>query len=180
MTSHPVSSILCSPQPSRIWRTPCLSIPWCCLPTSSSICLAFMPFLLCLARWDLLGGTWLIVYYWLHSWWFMTHFALISPTAFKFQFNSVPLSIGSSGWHERRFSRYLLPVFSVGGLCQQFWQGQGCPLFDVAHPAFSMPTTASPLQVPWGMFLERLSWRVICPNIASVCLLAVANTIIGR
>ena len=31
--SQPVSSIfLCSPLPSGTWRTPGLSIPWCCLP----------------------------------------------------------------------------------------------------------------------------------------------------
>ena len=27
---------------------------------------------------------------------------------------------------------------------EQFWHGQGCPLFDVVHPAFPLPTTASP------------------------------------
>ena len=32
------------------WRTPGLSIPWCCLPTSSSVCLVFFPLSLCLAR----------------------------------------------------------------------------------------------------------------------------------
>ena len=36
------------------------------------------------------------------------------------------------------------PVFSAGGPCEQFWHGQGCPLFDVVHPAFPLPTTASP------------------------------------
>ena len=37
MISQPVSSMfLCSPLPSGTWRTPGLSIPWCCLPTSSS------------------------------------------------------------------------------------------------------------------------------------------------
>ena len=51
MTSQPVSSILpCSPLPSRTLWTPSLSIPWCCLPTSSSVCLVFFPFSLCLAR----------------------------------------------------------------------------------------------------------------------------------
>ena len=29
-------------------------------------------------------------------------------------------------------------------LREQFWQGQGCPLFNVVHPAFPLPTTASP------------------------------------
>ena len=35
-------------------------------------------------------------------------------------------------------------MFSAGGLCEQFWHGLGCPLFDVVHPAFPLPTTASP------------------------------------
>ena len=41
------------------WWTPGLSIPWCCLSTSSSVCLVFFPLLLCLARWfwpDLMNG----------------------------------------------------------------------------------------------------------------------------
>ena len=40
MISQPVSSIFpCPPPPSGTWRTPGLSIPRCCLPTSSSVCL---------------------------------------------------------------------------------------------------------------------------------------------
>ena len=47
------------PLPSGTSRTPGLCIPWCCLPTSSSVCLVFFPLLLCLARrfWpDLMDG----------------------------------------------------------------------------------------------------------------------------
>ena len=44
--------------------------------------------------------------------------------------------------YDRRYSRDSLPAFSVGGHCEQF--GQGCPLSDVVHPAFPLPTTASP------------------------------------
>ena len=52
MISQPVFSIFpCSPLPSATWRTPGLSTPWCCLPTSSSLCLVFFPLSLCLARW---------------------------------------------------------------------------------------------------------------------------------
>ena len=40
----------CSPLPSWTWRTPGLSIPWYCLPTSSSVCLVFFSLTLCLAR----------------------------------------------------------------------------------------------------------------------------------
>ena len=29
--------------------------------------------------------------------------------------------------------------------CEQFWRGQGRPLFDVDHPAFLPPVTASPI-----------------------------------
>ena len=58
--SQPVFSIFpCSPLPSRTCRTPGLSIPWCCLPTSSSVCPVFFPLSLCLARWfwpDLMNG----------------------------------------------------------------------------------------------------------------------------
>ena len=60
MISLPVSSIFpCSPLPSRTRLTPGLSIPSCCLPTSSSVCLVFFPLSLCLARWfspDLMNG----------------------------------------------------------------------------------------------------------------------------
>ena len=60
MISQPVSSIfLCSPLPSWTWQTPCMSIPWFCLPTSSPVCLVFLPLSLCLARWfwqDLMNG----------------------------------------------------------------------------------------------------------------------------
>ena len=60
MISQSVSSIFpCSPLPSGTWRTPGLSIPWCCLPTSSSVCLVFFPLSLYLARWfwpDLMNG----------------------------------------------------------------------------------------------------------------------------
>ena len=51
---------------------------------------------------------------------------------------------GGGGGHEGRFSWDPLPVFSAGGPCEQFWHGQGCPLFNVVHPAFPLPTTASP------------------------------------
>ena len=60
MISQPVSSIfLSSPLPSGTWRTPGLSIPWCCLPISSSVSLVFFPLSLCLARWfgpELMNG----------------------------------------------------------------------------------------------------------------------------
>ena len=60
MNSQWVFSIfLCSPVLSWTWRTPGLLIPWCCLPTSSTVCLVFFPLSLCLGRcfWsDLMNG----------------------------------------------------------------------------------------------------------------------------
>ena len=60
IVSQLVSSIFpCSPLSFGTWRTPDLSIPWCCLPTSSIVCLVFFPLSLCLARWfwpDLMNG----------------------------------------------------------------------------------------------------------------------------
>ena len=48
------------------------------------------------------------------------------------------------GGHEGRFNRDPLQVFSAGGPCEQFWHGQGCPLYDAVHSAFPRPTTALP------------------------------------
>ena len=60
MILQPVFSIFpCSPLPSGTCRTPGLSVPWGCLPTSSFVCLVFFPLSLCLARWfwpDLMNG----------------------------------------------------------------------------------------------------------------------------
>ena len=82
---------------------------------------------------------------------------LLSPTLKKssesVQFSSVldQLDHRRGRGHEGRFSRDPLPVlffffFFAGGPCEQFWHGQGCPLFDVrvVHSAFPLPTTASP------------------------------------
>ena len=44
---------------SETWRTPGLSVPRCCLPSSSFVRLVFFPISLCLARWfwpDLMNG----------------------------------------------------------------------------------------------------------------------------
>ena len=60
ITSQPVSSIfLCSLLPSGTWQTPGLSIRWCCLSTSYSVCIVFFPLSLHLAGWfwpDLMNG----------------------------------------------------------------------------------------------------------------------------
>ena len=36
------------------------------------------------------------------------------------------------------------PVFSAWSYRELFWHGQGRPLYDFVHPAFYLPTTASP------------------------------------
>ena len=41
-------------------------------------------------------------------------------------------------------SAEILLVFSAEGHCEQFWNGRGRPLFDIVHPAFCLPTRASP------------------------------------
>ena len=60
MILQPVFSIFpCSPLPSGTCRIPGLSIPWCCLSTSSFVRLVIFPLSLCLARWfwpDLMNG----------------------------------------------------------------------------------------------------------------------------
>ena len=39
----------------------------------------------------------------------------------------------------------------------QFWHGQGCPVFDVVHPTFPLPTTASPTRVLKDDFGEAVA-----------------------
>ena len=60
MILQPLFSIFpCSPLPSGTWRTPGLSIPWCCLPNSTFVRLVFFSLSLCLAIWfwpDLMSG----------------------------------------------------------------------------------------------------------------------------
>ena len=52
MILQPVFSIFpCSPLASGTCRTPGLSIPWCCLPTSSFVSPVFFPLSLSFARW---------------------------------------------------------------------------------------------------------------------------------
>ena len=48
----------------------------------------------------------------------------------------------------RRFSRDPLAVLFEGSCCKQFLHGQRCPLFDVVHPAFPLPTTAETMPKP--------------------------------
>ena len=128
MISQPVSTIfLCSPLPSGTWQTPGLSIPWCCLSISSSVCLVFFLLALCLARWfwpDLLNGrhvytTAVCVSLW---WWGLC---------------VVQLPVGS--WHEMRVScgstSFPWLVFLFGALLwgsmihkhtrRWMWQGSG-------------------------------------------------------
>ena len=69
---------------------------------------------------------------------------LKSNCAYMFSFfTSVPRRLGRRG-DMRDDSAEILPISSAGGPCEQFWHRQGCPLFDVVHPAFPLPTTASP------------------------------------
>ena len=62
------------------------------------------------------------------------------------QFSSVQSLdwLGHQVEHQGQFSRDSLPVFSAGGSCEQFCHRQGCPLFDIVHPAFPLLTTALP------------------------------------
>ena len=50
----------------------------------------------------------------------------------------------------------LFQSFFAGDNCEQFWHGQGSPLFDVVHPAVPLPTTASStLRGALGVVLEE-------------------------
>ena len=57
-TPHMISQPVCSMFSYALWDL-ANSIPWCCLPTSFTVYLVFLPLSLCLARWfwpDLVNG----------------------------------------------------------------------------------------------------------------------------
>ena len=62
-------------------------------------------------------------------------------SSFELTFCSVQFS---SVREEGQISRDLFRVLSAGGLCEKFWHGHKCPVFDVVHPAFPLTTTVSP------------------------------------
>ena len=78
---------------------------------------------------------------------------VIMPSILAHTFSSVQFSLltdwvvggerGGGTWEtvqQRPFSS----LFRWRSSREKFWHEQGCPLLDVAHPAFPMPTTASP------------------------------------
>ena len=80
---------------------------------------------------------------------------------------TVPWLSWPSEGHEGRFSRNPLPVFSAGGPCEQFWHRQEYPLFDVVHPAFALPTTAS--STLQGAMKNDLGEAVVACNMPEPC-----------
>ena len=103
MISQPVSSIfLCSPLPSGTWRTPGLSIPWYCLPTSSSLCLVFFPLSLCLQ--EGFGQTW-----WTGDMTIPLQYVSLYDGQEVFVWSDCPLDLGTD--------------FLVGNKQEGIWQG---------------------------------------------------------
>ena len=76
------------------------------------------------------------------------------------EFSSIPWLTGLLGQHEGWFRRDPLPVFSAGGPCEQFWHGQGCPLFHVVHPTFPLPTMMLWAVLAWA----GISTLSCCPS----------------
>ena len=57
--------------------------------------------------------------------------------------------------------------FSAGGHCEQFWHEQRCPFSDAVHPAFPLPTMASPaLQ---GALRDGFGEAVVACDIPEPC-----------
>ena len=90
--------------------------------------------------------------------------------------SSVPWWTGLSGVHEGWFSKDPLPVFPAGGHFEWFWHGQGCPLFDIVHPTFPLPSTAS--STLQGALKDGFGEVVVAcdvPNPASFCFMTIAR-----
>ena len=78
--------------------------------------------------------------------------------------------------HEGRFSRNPLPVLSAGGPYEQLSHGHGFPLFDVVHPAFPLPTTASPTL--HGALMDGVGEAVAACDMPEPCKFRKNNTVI--
>ena len=74
---------------------------------------------------------------------------------------------GGWSWHKGRFSKDYCTVISGGGSCEYFWYGQRCPLFDVVHPTFHLPITASPT-LP-GALKEGFGEAVVACDMSEPC-----------
>ena len=64
------------------------------------------------------------------------------------QFLDRSSQFGGGGEEDMRddSAEILSQYFSAEGPCEQLWQGQGCPFFDIVHPAFPLWTTSLTLQ----------------------------------
>ena len=72
---------------------------------------------------------------------------MFSPLSRKGEYHFVNSLFANSPFVNQtklEFSRNSLLVFPARSCSEQFWNGQKCPLFDVVHPAFSLPTRAAP------------------------------------
>ena len=49
----------------------------------------------------------------------------------------------------------------------QLWHRQGCPLFDVVHPAFPLPATASP--IVQGALKDGFGEGVVACDMPELC-----------
>ena len=65
---------------------------------------------------------------------------------------------GGGGGMKDDTAEILFQSFLQEALVSSFWHGQGCPLFDVVHPAFPLPTRASPTlkDAPKDGFVEAV------------------------
>ena len=72
-------------------------------------------------------------------------------------------------WGDRRddSSDILFQFFSMEGHHEQFWHGQGCPLFDSVHLAFPLVTTASPILQ--GVLKSGFGEAVMEPDMPKSC-----------
>ena len=71
---------------------------------------------------------------------------LITPVQFS------PLTDWVGGGGVRNDSAEILfQSFCAGGPCEQFRHNQGCPLFDVVHPASPLPTVAHTQCIVFGL-----------------------------
>ena len=76
------------------------------------------------------------------------------------QFSSVQRPSGSSGGHDRRFSRDLLLVLSSGRHFEQLGHGQGYPPFDMEDLEWVTKRPGRITVIVWALWVSKRPGRV--------------------
>ena len=122
--------------------------------------------------------SYLLSFDWYRTWRHLLCSKFVASCISLVQFSSIPWPIGLSGrwlWQmiqQRSSSSRFLQEALASSSCMG--RNTHSLMLSIQH-FLCRPRRCPPSEMPWRMVLERLSWRVTCPNLASFRLLTVAR-----